>query len=101
MGNFFKDRSRIVHISWLVILLYAVSSVYLLIASVNWARLNSYTRLRTEPLIVYTVTSFLLVALVSIYHLASLLRRRRRRTDRQRLSRAKFVRAKHRRSHGG
>ena len=98
MNKIVKNNGAIVHISWIVILLYAVSSVYLLITSMNWVKNTPNTYLRVEPIIAYAITSFLLVALVSIYHLSSLLRRRRRHSDRLRLSRAKFVRAKHRRS---
>jgi hypothetical protein len=98
MGNLFKNRGAIVHVSWLVLLLYAVVSAYMLITSMNLARNSSVAYIKTEALVVYAVISFFLVALVSALHLSSLLRRRRRYTDRQRLSRAKFVRAKHRHS---
>jgi hypothetical protein len=93
-----KYKNMVVNISWLVMLLYAVASAYLLISSLNWVKNIPTSYLKPEPLIAYAVTSFLLVALAAVYHLSSLVRRRRRRTDRQRLSRAKFIRAKHRRS---
>ena len=90
--NFFKNRSRLALFSWLIVIIYAATSINLL---TGWYRhVNEYPDPR--GLIAFAMISFLLVILVSVYHLSSLIRRRRRRTDRQRLSRAKFVRAKHR-----
>lgn len=101
MGKLFKTKSFILTVSWLAVLLYAVASLYLLIASVHWVQKTPAAYLKPETLIAYAITSFLLVAIVSVFHLGSLIRRRRRRSDRQLLSRAKFVRAKHRHSRKG
>jgi hypothetical protein len=101
MGKLFKNKNIILSVSWLAILLYAVASTYLLIASLQWVQKTPAAYLKPETLIAYAITSFLLVALVSVVHLASLIRRRRRRSDRLQLSRAKFLRAKHRRSRKG
>ena len=95
MKDFFKSipgkRSAIALFSWIIVIVYAATSINLLL---DWYR-NSEQSNPREPVIFATV-SFLLVVLIAVYHLSSLIRRRRRRSDRQRLSRAKFVRAKHR-----
>jgi uncharacterized membrane protein len=96
MNAFFRNKNLLAHILWIVLIVYAVASVYLLITSVNWYRHYPGAYLNPLTLVGFAVISFLLVVLVSSYHLSSLIRRRKRRSDRQRLSRAKFVRAKHR-----
>jgi membrane protein implicated in regulation of membrane protease activity len=45
--------------------------------------------------LVFAVVSFLLVVLVSAYHISTLVRRRKRRSDKRTLSRGKTMRAKH------
>jgi uncharacterized membrane protein len=96
MNVFFKNRNMFAHILWIVLIVYAVASAYLLIISVNWYRHYPGAYLNPLTLVAFSVISFLLVVFVSSYHLSSLIRRRKRRSDRQRLSRAKFIRAKHR-----
>ncbi|MDR0584053.1 MAG: hypothetical protein LBG57_06885 [Treponema sp.] len=96
MNAIFKKKNLFAHILWIVLIVYAVSSVYLLVVSVNWYRHSPGAYLKPLTLVAFAVISFLLVVLVSSYHLSSLIRRRKRRTDRQRLSRARFIRAKHR-----
>jgi uncharacterized membrane protein len=94
--NFFRNRSRFAVVSWIIVIVYAATSINLLI---DWYG-HSGEYLNPRELVIFAMVSFLLVVIVAIYHLSSLFRRRRRRTDRQRLSRAKFVRAKHRLSPG-
>ena len=96
MNAFFRNKNLLVHVLWIVLIVYAAGSVYLLVVSVNWYRHAPGAYLKPLTLVGFAVISFLLVVLVSRYHLSSLIRRRKRRTDRQRLSRARFIRAKHR-----
>jgi putative effector of murein hydrolase LrgA (UPF0299 family) len=97
VNNIFNNKSLITQISLITVLVYAAASAYLLIVSVNWyEQYPDAFRLNPRSLVGFSIISFLLVALVSAYHLNSLLRRRKRRSDRARLSRARFIRAKHR-----
>ena len=96
LKNLFRYRGAFAVVSWIVVLVYAGASINLLLISINWYKHYPGAYLDPFGLIGFAVVSFLLVVLVSVYHLSSLIRRRKRRTDRQRLSRAKFVRAKHR-----
>ena len=100
MKDFFKNlvryKSFFSHILLILIIVYAVASINLLIVAVNWYKRMPGAFLNPYILLGFAVISFLLVVLVAGYHLSSLVRRRKRRSDRQRLSRAKFVRAKHR-----
>ena len=80
----------------ILIIVYAVASINLLIVAVNWYKDIPRASLNPYVLVGFAVISFLLVGLVAGYHLSSLLRRRKRRSDWQRLSRARFIRAKHR-----
>ena len=99
MNTIFKNKSLITQISLITALVYAAASAYLLIVSANWyEQYPDAFRLNPRSLVGFSIISFLLVALVSVYHLNSMLRRRKRYSDRQRLSRARFVRAKHRQS---
>jgi uncharacterized membrane protein len=91
-NNTFRNRSSIVFFSWLIVIVYAAVSINLL---AGWFRQPDSSP-DPQGMISFAIVSFLLVILVAVYHLSSLIRRRRRRSDRQRLSRAKFVRAKHR-----
>jgi uncharacterized membrane protein len=92
LSNTFRNRSSIALLSWIAVIVYAATSINLL---AGWYR-NPDSSPDPKGLVSFAMVSFLLVILVAIYHLSTLIRRRRRRTDRQRLSRAKFVRAKHR-----
>jgi uncharacterized membrane protein len=102
-----KNQSLIVQIIWICILLYAVASIYVLVVALNTYRelgtyLNPYRNvagayLNAPALIGFAVVSFLLVALIAAYHISTLVRRRKRRSDRQRMSRRKFIMAARRR----
>ena len=98
--NFFKvivqKRSFLMQVSLIVLIVYTIATVTLLIFAIQWIKANPYSSLEPKAAIGYAIISFVLVASISAYHLSTLLRRRKRRTDRQRLSRAKFIRAKHR-----
>jgi uncharacterized membrane protein len=94
--NLFRYKSAISQFLLILIIVYAVASINLLIVAVSWYKSIPGANFNHYVLIVFSVISFLLVVLVAGYHLSSLVRRRKRRTDQQRLSRAKFIRAKHR-----
>jgi len=91
-----QKRSLLMQISLIVLIVYTIASVSLLVFAVQWLEANPHSYLDPKAAIGYAIISFVLVAIIAVYHLSTLLRRRKRRTDRQRLSRAKFIRAKHR-----
>jgi hypothetical protein len=52
--------------------------------------------LNPQSLLLFSVISFLLTVAVSAYHLSTLIRRRKRRSDRQKISRLKYIKARNR-----
>jgi membrane protein implicated in regulation of membrane protease activity len=92
-----RRRSLFVRISLIILVVYSAASVNLLIIAAGWQKNRPGAFLNIKTLFWFSVISFLLAAAVSAYHLSNLFRRRKRRSDRTRLSRARFVRAKHRR----
>jgi hypothetical protein len=52
--------------------------------------------LNPRSLLIFSIISFFLAVLVSAYHLSTLIRRRKRRSDRQKISRLKYIKAKNR-----
>jgi len=91
-----QKRSFLMKIILIIIIVYAIVSMTLLAFAIKWTEANPYSYLDPEAVTRYAIISFLLVVLIAVYHLSTMIRRRKRRTDRQRLSRARFVRAKHR-----
>jgi len=95
-GAMGQKKSLLMQISLIVLIVYAIASISLLVFAAQWLKANPHSYLDPNAAIAYAIVSFALVVLIAAYHLSNLLRRRKRRTDRQRLSRAKFIRAKHR-----
>ena len=89
-------KSAILQLTMIILIAYSAASVSLLIYIVKWGQSILYSLPEIRTVIVYTIISFALVMLMAAYHLSNLIRRRKRRTDRQAISRAKFIRAKHR-----
>jgi membrane protein implicated in regulation of membrane protease activity len=92
-----KNQSLIVQVIWICILLYAVASVYVLLLALNTYQDLPGAYLDPRALIGFAVVSFLLVAVIAAYHISTLIRRRKRRSDRQRMSRRKTVMVERRR----
>ncbi|MDR0760693.1 MAG: hypothetical protein LBF74_11405 [Treponema sp.] len=93
-----KNQSLIVQVIWICILLYAVASIYVLLLALSTYRYLPGAYLDPRALIGFAVVSFLLTTVISAYHISTLIRRRKRRADRQRMSRRKFVMAERRRA---
>jgi Kef-type K+ transport system membrane component KefB len=91
-----KKRSFLVQLSLIILIVYTIASISLLLFAMQWLGSNPNSYLDPQIILKYAVISFLLVVFIAAYHLSTLLRRRKRRSDRQRLSRARFIRAKHR-----
>jgi membrane protein implicated in regulation of membrane protease activity len=93
-----KNQSLFVQVIWICILLYAVASIYVLLLALSTYQYLPGAYLDPRALIRFAVVSFLLAAVISSYHISTLIRRRKRRSDRQRMSRRKFVMAQRRRA---
>ena len=91
-------KSHVMQVSLFVLIIYAVASISLMIFAIRWAAAHPGFTLNPKAIIGYAVISFLLVVIMAVYHLSSMVRRRKRRSDHPKLSRARFVRAKHRTS---
>jgi membrane protein implicated in regulation of membrane protease activity len=97
LKRLWKNQGFIVHVIWVCILLYAVASINVLILALTTYKDLPGAYLNPNALVGFAVISFLLVVVISAYHISSLVRRRKRRSDRQRMSRRKFIMAERRR----
>jgi uncharacterized membrane protein len=93
-----SNRSVVTQILWICIVAYAVASLNIIIHALLIPRealglMGLYLDPRSS--LVFAVVSFLLVILVSAYHISTLVRRRKRRSDKRKLSWSKTMRAKH------
>jgi hypothetical protein len=95
--TFVRNRSQIVYILWICIIVYAIASINVLINALGIinARPDAYV-FKPQTLLLFSIISFGLAVVVSAYHLSTLLRRRKRRSDRQKISRLKYIKAKNR-----
>jgi uncharacterized membrane protein YbhN (UPF0104 family) len=92
-----KSRSLIVHVIWIGILIYAIASINVLVLAFKTYRQVPGAFLNPHALLFFSVISFVMVVLVAVYHLSTLIRRRKRRSDKMKISRRKYLQAKHRR----
>ncbi|MDR1444499.1 MAG: hypothetical protein LBI94_06435 [Treponema sp.] len=89
------NHSMITQILWISILVYTVASLNIIIHALviyNDAP-GAYLDPRTS--LIFAVISFVMVVLVSVYHISTLVRRRKRRSDKRKLSKGKTMRARH------
>jgi membrane protein implicated in regulation of membrane protease activity len=93
--NAFKNsKSLVVQALWICIVAYAAASLNVIIMALLTIDNTPGAYLNPKSSLVFAVVSFILVVIVSIYHISTLLRRRKRRSDKFKLSRAKMIRAK-------
>jgi membrane protein implicated in regulation of membrane protease activity len=90
-----SNRSVMTQILWICIVAYAVASLNIIIHALIIPRDALGLYLDPRSSLVFAVISFLLVIIVSAYHISTLVRRRKRRSDKRKLSRGKTMRAKH------
>ncbi|MDR2516650.1 MAG: hypothetical protein LBC88_04620 [Spirochaetaceae bacterium] len=93
-----KHRGALFHIFLICLIAYATGAIWVLANAIRQVQHIEGAFFRPQSLIAFSIISFILVLLISAYNLGALIRRRKRRSDHQRLSRAKLIRAKHRRS---
>jgi pilus assembly protein TadC len=94
--TFVRTRSQIVYILWICIIVYAIASINVLILAVTTYKELPGAYLNPQSLSLFSIISFILVVAVSAYHLSTLIRRRKRRSDRKKISRIKYIKAKNR-----
>ena len=93
-----RHRGAVFHISLVCLIAYAAGAIWVLSNAIQQVRYIEGASFRPQSLIAFSIISFMLVLLIAGYNLSTLIRRRKRRSDHERLSRAKLIRAKHRRS---
>jgi ABC-type bacteriocin/lantibiotic exporter with double-glycine peptidase domain len=93
---FVKNRSQLVSVLWICIIVYAIASINVLILALSIYRNLPGAYLNPRTLLVFSIISFALAVIISAYHLSTLIRRRKRRSDRQKISRLKYIKAKNR-----
>jgi membrane protein implicated in regulation of membrane protease activity len=95
INTIITNRSVMVQILWICIVAYAIASLNILIHALIIYDKARGAFLDPQTSLVFAIVSFLLVVLISAYHISTLVRRRKRRSDRRKLSRRKAIRAKH------
>jgi hypothetical protein len=85
-----------VYILWICIIVYAIASANVLILAISTYQELPGAYLNPQTLLLFSVISFILTVAVSAYHLSTMIRRRKRRTDRQKISRIKYIKAQNR-----
>jgi membrane protein implicated in regulation of membrane protease activity len=85
----------LVQILWICIIAYAVASLNVIIMALLTYNDAPGAYLNPQSSLTFAIVSFLLVVVVSAYHISTLVRRRKRRTDKRKLSLAKQLRARH------
>jgi membrane protein implicated in regulation of membrane protease activity len=89
------NRSAMVQILWICIVVYSIASLNIIIHALFIYDKAQGAYLDPQSSLIFAVISFLLVVLVSAYHISTLVRRRKRRSDKRKLSKGKAMRAKH------
>ncbi|MDR0669876.1 MAG: hypothetical protein LBF95_07315 [Treponema sp.] len=95
ISTIIANRSVIVQILWICIVAYAIASLNIIIHALLIYDRADGAFLDPRTSLVFAAVSFLMVVLISAYHISTLVRRRKRRSDRRKLSRYKTMRAKH------
>jgi uncharacterized membrane protein YbhN (UPF0104 family) len=92
-----KNQSLIVHVIWVCLIVYAIASINVLILALSTYKDLPGAYLNPHTLLSFSVISFLMVVIIAGYHLSTLIRRRKRRSDKQKISRRKLLNARNRR----
>jgi lipid-A-disaccharide synthase-like uncharacterized protein len=82
-AGFWKSKSRLSQVIFILSLLYYAGSVIVLFLALGLMPNMSRVYLNPYLLIGFSIVSFVLTLFISVYHLALLLKRRKRKTDRQ------------------
>lgn len=80
--EFLLNKSRISQVIFIVIIMYCVSSMNVLILALGIMPYIPGVYLNPYVLIVFAIISFVITLLVSIYHLSTMIRKRKRKCDR-------------------
>lgn len=80
-GGCFRGKSHISQTIFIVIIAYTVSSIVILCLAVGLFPYLPYARLNPAVCAIYAIISFGLTALISVYHLRTMFRRRKRKSD--------------------
>lgn len=79
--HWFKNRSLVTQMLFIALIVYAISTALVLTLATGVVSRIPRAYLDPHVCIVYAVISFVLTALTGAYHLSTMLRRKKRKTD--------------------
>jgi membrane protein implicated in regulation of membrane protease activity len=79
--EFWSHKSRVSQVIFIVIIMYCVSSINVLLLALGIMPYIPGVYLNPYVLIAFAIISFLITLLISIYHLSTMIRRRKRKCD--------------------
>jgi hypothetical protein len=74
-------KSVFVYVLFTLIIVYSVSSIVVLLLALGLVPLIHGVYLNPQVLIIFALVSFILTIAISVYHLSTVIRRRKRKTD--------------------
>jgi Na+/H+ antiporter NhaB len=80
-NGFWFNKNQFLQVVFILIILYSISSVNVLILALNILPYLPNAFLKPYALIGFAFISFVLTVFISIYHLYSMFRKRKRKTD--------------------
>ena len=80
-NGFWLNKNQLLQVIFILIILYSISSINVLILALNILPYLPNAFLKQYALIGFALISFLLAAFMGIYHLYSMFRKRKRKTD--------------------
>ena len=83
LKTFWFKKSNIWQVIFILIILYSISTINVLLLTISLMPFLRTAFLKTHILVAFAQISFGLVAFLSIYHLSTMFRRRKRFSDRQ------------------
>jgi hypothetical protein len=81
LAEFFRNRSYLAQIIFILIILYTVSSINVLILALSIVPYLERAYLHTPVLLGFAVISFVLTLVIIAYHLYTMIHRKKRKTD--------------------
>ncbi|GMO52131.1 MAG: hypothetical protein Pg6C_17500 [Treponemataceae bacterium] len=80
-SEFFRNRSYVAQIIFIVVILYTVSSINVLVLAMSLVPHLERSYLHPASLIGFAVISFVLTVMISAYHVYTMIYRKKRKTD--------------------
>lgn len=81
--EFWANKRRISQVIFILIIIYAVSSINVLLLALGVLSYLPQAHLNPYVLVAFSLVSFLLSVFISAYHLSTMIQRRKRKSDRE------------------